>query len=65
MIAKKRTKRDANMDLMRITAMFLVMVYHVNYWGIAPKYAPIESYSGIQIFGFTLMKGNDILVDTK
>ena len=56
LMAKKGTRRDANMDLMRITAMFLVMVYHVNYWGIAQKYAPIETYSGIQIFGYTLMK---------
>ncbi|MBO4463409.1 MAG: acyltransferase [Prevotella sp.] len=49
-------RRDANMDLMRITAMCLVMVYHVNYWGIAQKYAPITTYNELQIFGYTLMK---------
>lgn len=56
MSAKKEIKRDANMDLMRITAMFLVMVYHVNYWGMAQKFAPLESYSELQVFGYTLMK---------
>lgn len=48
--------RDANMDLMRITAMLLVMFYHLNYYNIAFEDAAVSSYSQVQIFGYSLMK---------
>lgn len=48
--------RDANMDLMRITAMLLVMFYHLNYYNIALEKAAVTSYSQMQIFGYSLMK---------
>ena len=44
------------MDLMRITAMFLVMLFHVNYYNIALEEGSVSDYTGLQIWGYSFMK---------
>ena len=48
--------RDANMDLMRITAMLLVMFFHDNFYSIAVEEGSITGFPSSHIFGFALMK---------
>lgn len=48
--------RDSNMDLMRITAMLLVMLFHINFFNIALEEAPHYAYTGMEIFSYSLMK---------
>ncbi len=48
--------RDANMDLMRITAMLLVMLFHDNFYSIAVEEGSITGFPSSHIFGFALMK---------
>ena len=52
----KTYERDANMDLMRITAMLLVMVFHVNYYNIALEEGNVSNYTGMQLLGYSFMK---------
>ena len=52
----KTNNRDASMDLMRITAMLLVMLFHINFYNIALEEGGISDYSKIQIFGYSFMK---------
>lgn len=44
------------MDLMRITAMLLVMLFHINFFNIALEEAPHSAYTGMELFGYSLMK---------
>lgn len=43
--------RDANMDLMRITAMLLVMLFHDNFYSIAVEEGSITGFPSSHIFG--------------
>ena len=48
--------RDANMDLMRIVAMLLVMVYHSNYYNLALEEGTSSEYTSLQLCGYAMMK---------
>ena len=44
------------MDMMRITAMIFVMVFHINYYSIGLEEGTAADYSTYQLLGFSLMK---------
>lgn len=45
-------ERDANMDMMRITAMIFVMVFHINYYNIALEEGTAAALPPINCLGF-------------
>ena len=60
-IKKSATERDASFDLLRIIAMILVMVTHVDFMGFYGEVGGEIAFSNLQVFSYAMMKCSSII----